>query len=154
MLSCKFCELFNNTFLTKHLKPLHPHQNFAPHHSRLLFDPRHPRHPRHPSHLFWPVPNFMDSHHPTPPTPKFDPRYPRIHAPALPTPPTLFSRLDAWTLFLIKIFMEKSIFILHIFFMHVSVFLNPLLKKRNLCSTQREKNEKRKRKNSWKRKSW
>ena len=27
--------------------------------------------------------------------------------------------------------MEKSIFILHIFFMHVLVFLNPLLKKWN-----------------------
>ena len=121
MLSCKFCELFNNTFLTKHLKPLHPHQNFDPHHSRVFLSNAkilwlHATHAIH-AIFFGPEPNFMDSRHPTPQKPKFDPRYPRIHAPTLPTPPTLFSRLDAWTLFYNKnLYGEKYIYIAHIFY--------------------------------------
>ena len=132
MLSCKFCELFNNTFLTKHLRPLHPHQNFDPHHSRLLFAQRHPRHPRHffdPRQILWthatqrhPRQNLTHATHES-----THPRYPHH-------PPDLADSTRGHY-FLIKIFMEKSIFILHIFFMHVLVFLNPLLKKWNLCST-------------------
>ena len=46
--------------------------------------------PTPPTPFFWPMPKF---YRPTPPTQKFDPRHPRTHAPTLPTPPTLFSRL-------------------------------------------------------------
>ena len=95
MFSCKFCEVFNNAFLTKHLRltPLTPKS-------------------RPTSLFFWPSHKFYG---PTPPTPKFRPTSPTpkfykltpptppttppthathaTHAPTLPTPPTLFSRL-------------------------------------------------------------
>ena len=52
----------------------HPYKHFM--------DPRHPRkHFMDPRHLFDQRQTFMNLHHP------------RTHAPMLPTPPTLFSRL-------------------------------------------------------------
>ena len=41
----------------------------------------------------WPMPKFYGPTLPTLPKPKFDQHYPLTHAPTLPTPPTLFSRL-------------------------------------------------------------
>ena len=73
MLSCKFCETLNNTFLTKHLRPALPIPKFRPTPLTPFFDPRRPHQ------------NFMD------------PRYPRhqpqnlthtTHALTLPMPPT------------------------------------------------------------------
>ena len=87
MFSCKFCEVFNNAFLTKHLRPtpltpksrpmsfvfFDPHPNFMDQrHPHQNCDPRHPRQ------------NFINSLHP---------RHPRFHVRMLPMPPTLFSTL-------------------------------------------------------------
>ena len=91
VLSCKFCETFSNTFLTKHLRPSLPTPKFRS-------TPLTP--------FFWPTPTThkISTHATTSPTPKnfMDPRYPRYprqnlthatHAPTLPTPPMRFSRL-------------------------------------------------------------
>ena len=43
--------------------------------------------------FFDPRQNFNGPTPPMPLTPKFDPHHPRTHAPTLPRPPTLFSRL-------------------------------------------------------------
>ena len=100
--SYKFCEVFNNAILTKHLRPTPPtpksrttrffvcffFENFMdPRHSHQKSDPRHPRqnfiNPRHPCH-----PRHPRTHEPTLPTPST-----LTMPPTLTTPPTLFSRL-------------------------------------------------------------
>ena len=83
------------------------HTNFMDlRHPRQNFDPRHPRHfflttskfygptpPTPPTPFFWPTPKFYRPMPSTPPTLKFEPRHAQTHAPTLPTPSTLFSRL-------------------------------------------------------------
>ena len=104
MLSCKFCETFNNAFLTKHLRSTPTTPNFQPTQLTSFFWPtqklHRPRHlrqnldPRYPHQFFNPRLNFMDPRHPrqmltSPPTP------PTL--PILPTQSTPFSRLTLMT---------------------------------------------------------
>ena len=85
MFSCEFCEIFNNAFLTKHLRPTPPTPKFRLTPPTPFFDPREkfmdPRHPRHPRH---PRQNLTHAtHEPVylryPRHPRY-PRYPRYLA--------------------------------------------------------------------------
>ena len=97
MISCKFCKTFNNTFLTKHLRPTTPIPKCQPTppmtffltHANILWT--HATHTKISTYatyaIFWPTPKFFGPTLSTPPT------NPRSHATHATHAPTLFSRL-------------------------------------------------------------
>ena len=87
-------QFYGSTPPTPKFRPMPPTPFFWP--TPKFYGPRPPTpkfRPTPPTEFFWPKPKFYGPTPPTPPMPKFNPRHPRTHAPMLPTPPTLFSRL-------------------------------------------------------------